>query len=314
MRKLRIAVLAGGWSGERDISLESGKAVFEALNRDKYEVLWFDPSDELEELFGARRELDLVFNVLHGSYGEDGCIQGFLGVLGIPVVGSGVLSSAMSLNKTVAKGLYKSAGLKVARDVVVKQGGEVSPQDLLMRLGGRVVVKPVAQGSSLGASVCESEDELAKGLDKAFEYGGEALVEEYLKGREVTCCVLGNEDPEILPLIEIVPGEGSEFFDFGAKYVSKGTQEICPAMIPESIGDEVRFYGKKAHEVLKCKVWSRTDVIIGGKNDIYVLETNTLPGMTPGSLFPLAASAAGMSLPDLVDRMVELTLESKDPC
>lgn len=313
MRKLRVAVLAGGWSGEREISLESGKAIYEALSRDKYEVLWFDPSDDLEELIGARRDLDVVFNVLHGPYGEDGCIQGLLRVLGIPVVGSGVLSSAVSLNKSVAKGLYRSAGLRVARDVVVKRGEDVSPRDMLMRLGGRVVVKPVAQGSSLGTSVCESEGDLVKGLDKAFEYGGEALVEEYMEGREVTCCVLGNEDPETLPLIEIVPGEGSEFFDFGAKYVSKGTREICPAMIPESIGNRVRFYGKKAHEVLKCKVWSRTDVIIGKKDDICVLETNTLPGMTLGSLFPLAARVAGMPLSDLVDRMVELSLESTDP-
>lgn len=311
MGRLRIALLSGGWSGEREISLKSGEAVYRALDKQKYDVTQYDPRDDLNDLIRDKENIDIAFILLHGKFGEDGCMQGFLDLLDISFVGSGVLASALALNKKVAKQLYRSNGLNVVDDVIVNKGGEYAVDQIMETLGPSTVVKPVAEGSSLGMSICHSKEELSKGLESAFQYDEEVLVERYIKGRELTCAVLGNKNLEALPLVEIVPNPEYAFFDYEAKYRPGATKEICPAPLPEEQTRKVQSCGKKAHTALGCRVWSRTDMIVQGE-DVYVLETNTIPGMTETSLVPLAARTAGLSLSDLLDRLIELSLESTD--
>jgi D-alanine-D-alanine ligase len=307
MRRKKIALLAGGWSGEREVSLKSGKAVYSALDKGKYEVTMYDPRDDLQALMEAKEEIDLAVILLHGRFGEDGRIQGLLDILKIPFLGSGVLSSAMAMNKNVAKEIYKGAGLRVAKDVILKPDDDLSVEGISATLGPYTFVKPVAEGSSLGASLCRGNEELDFGIIQAFKHDREVMVEEYIEGKEVTCCVLGNMALETLPLIEIVPKAGYRFFDYKAKYTSGATEEICPALLSRDLAEGVEACAKRAHLALKCSVWSRSDMIIRDK-DIYLLETNTIPGMTENSLFPLAAKAAGLSLSALLDKMINLSL------
>ena len=305
--KIRIAVLAGGWSGEREVSLKSGKAVYAALNRERYDVTIYDPRDDLGVLIKTKAEIDLAFILLHGKFGEDGRVQGMLDVLHIPFVGSGVLASAMAMNKRIAKDVFRGVGLRVAAEVILKEEEKLSVKRLIDTLGSSLVIKPVAEGSSIGISIAHGREEILKGIEKAFQYDGEVMVEEYLDGREITCCVLGNEVLETLPVVEIVPDISYKFFDYEAKYKPGATNEICPAPIAPSLAEEAASCAKKAHKALKCSVWSRSDMIIRDET-LYLLETNTIPGMTETSLFPLAARAAGMTLSDLLDRLISLSL------
>lgn len=307
-QKLRIAVLAGGWSGEREVSIKSGNAVFEALDRDKYLVTRYDPRDDLNALIRHAREIDLAFILLHGRFGEDGRIQGMLDVLGIPFVGSGVLASAMALNKRIAKEVYREASLPVADHRLLRRGEGFSAEEIVARLGGTVVIKPVSEGSSLGISIARDANEMSVGIQKAFQYDAEVMVEAYVAGTEITCCILGNRDLEALPLIQIEPTEAYDFFDYEAKYTPGATREICPAPISGPQAEAVVSCAKAAHNALGCRVWSRTDMIVRD-DTLCVLETNTIPGMTETSLFPLAARAAGMSFSALLDRMIALSLE-----
>lgn len=312
MKKKNIMVLAGGWSGEREVSLGSGRAVCDALDKQRYEVELYDPSEGLGLLLDRRGHIDLAFILLHGKMGEDGRIQGFLDLLEIPYVGSGVLSSSMALNKKITKSLYRAAGLKVPEDYIRRRGEEIDLCFCLTSLGGKAVVKPVAEGSSLGVSICETEDALLAGINKAFVYDDEVMVEKYIEGQEITCCVIGNQGLETLPLIEIVPAASHDFFDYDAKYTPGATNEICPADLDEPIAEQLRECAKRAHLALQCRVWSRTDMIVRG-DEIFMLETNTIPGMTENSLFPRAARAAGLSMSGLLDRLIELSLASAYP-
>jgi len=306
--KIRIAVLAGGWSGERQVSLKSGKAVYEALNRARYDVTLYDPRDDLETLIRKKGEIDLAFILLHGRFGEDGRIQGMLDLLQIPFVGSGVLASAMALNKRVAKDVFRRAGLPVAEDLILNRGEGFSADEVAEKLGVPLVVKPVSEGSSLGIAIAHDRESIAEGIQKAFQYDREVMVEAYVPGTEITCCILGNQVLEALPVVEIVPTDAYAFFDYEAKYTPGATREICPAPIAPHLAERAGEWAKAAHRALGCRVWSRSDMIIRDET-LYLLETNTIPGMTETSLFPLAARAAGMSLSDLLDRMIHLSLE-----
>ncbi|RLB21682.1 MAG: D-alanine--D-alanine ligase [Deltaproteobacteria bacterium] len=308
MRKIRVAVIAGGWSSEREVSLSSGRTVVDHLPRDKYVVIFYDPLTELDTLIRDKERIDVAFPVLHGRFGEDGCIQGLLRILGIPFVGSSVLASALAMNKKVAKEMYKVVGLDVPKDILVRKGDPLDPERIIAELGERVMVKPAVEGSSYGISLCQGEQEIRAGIERALELDDEVLVEEYLAGSEVTCCVLGRRELEVLPLIEIRPGPSYPFFTYEAKYEPGASEEICPAPLDQDTWERVVDMGKAAHRALRCRVWSRTDMIISD-NRIAVLETNTIPGMTPNSLFPKAAKAAGISLSELVDKLVQLALE-----
>ena len=306
-KKIRIAILSGGWSKERSVSIKSGEAVLGALNKDKYDSRVFDPKEDLSLLWQKRGEIDLVFNILHGKFGEDGRIQGLLEIYGLPFVGSSVLSSAMAMNKRVSKEVYRNMGLRIPEDIILEKGGKISISNIKDMLGTPIVIKPVSEGSSIGISIMESDADIKSGIERAFEFDKEILLEEYIEGREITGAVLGRSALETLPLIEIMPKENHRFFDFDAKYVSGESNEICPAPLEANLWEKASEIAKKAHRGLRCRDWSRTDMMIK-EDQVYVLETNTIPGMTETSLVPLAAKGRGWSLSDLLDRMIETSL------
>ena len=302
--KPKIALLRGGQSAEREVSLKSGQAVEKALLARGYQVECFDPPKDLARLAKRAPEFDLAFIVLHGPGGEDGTIQGFLEALGLPYQGAGVLGSALAMDKALSKLLYREAGLPVPRAVELKRKETTHPP-----LPLPVVIKPVSQGSSVGMSIVEKEEDFAQALEQAFQYEERVLVEEYLQGRELTVGILGEE---ALPVVEIIPGEKHRFFDYEAKYTPGATKEICPAQIPTEIAQKAQEYALRAHKALRLRHYSRTDFIYA-QGEVFVLETNTIPGMTETSLLPLAAKVAGYSFEDLVERLVELALSDSQP-
>jgi len=303
-----LALLAGGKSAEREVSLKSGEQVFRALDKERYEIKRYDPRDDLARLARDAAELDVALIILHGRFGEDGTIQGLLDSLGIPYQGSGVLGSALAINKIISKQLYIQAGLPVAPHVVVDRRSPEGTREILDRLGLPVVIKPEHEGSSIGLSIVRSEADLPKALEEAWRFDRRCMVEQFIPGMEVTCGVLGNDDLQPLPLIEIVPGEGYAFFDYEAKYTPGASHEICPARLSPELTARARDLALRAHRALYCRGYSRTDMIVSG-NDLFILETNTIPGMTETSLFPQAAAAAGISFTALMDRLIELALE-----
>ncbi len=308
MKKLTIALLSGGISSERDVSIASGNQVYEALDRNKYEVVRYDPKTDLPQLITDAANIDAALIILHGPYGEDGTVQGLLDLLKIPYQGSGVLGSAIGMNKRVSKQLYQSAGLPVAPHLYFNSIGGVNTSEVVAKLGLPVVVKPVTSGSSIGLSIVKTEDSLNAALEKAFSEDHEIIIEAYIKGIELTGGVIGNNELQALPIVEIIPGEEYEFFDYTAKYTPGASEEICPARIDETMTVKAQTYAKAAHRALCCKGYSRTDMILTDE-EIYVLETNTIPGMTPTSLLPQAAGVAGISFSQLLDKLIELSLE-----
>ncbi|MDX9817909.1 MAG: D-alanine--D-alanine ligase [Desulfococcus multivorans] len=308
MKKLTIALLSGGISSERDVSLKSGNQVFEALDKDKYTVLRYDPKTDLQKLMADAPAIDAALIILHGPYGEDGTVQGMLDLLHIPYQGAGVLGSALAMNKLAAKRLYEKAGLRVAPYACLGAGDAIDVDACIEQLGLPLVIKPVSGGSSIGMSIVKSRDALSAAIEKAFRYDRTVMVEAFIKGLEITVGVIGNDRLESFPPIEILPGDGYEFFDYEAKYTAGATQEICPARIDEALTQKVQHCARIAHEALFLRGYSRTDFILKD-GEFYVLETNTIPGMTPTSLLPRAAEAAGLSFSLLLDRLVALSIE-----
>ena len=309
MSKIRLALIAGGTSGEREVSLRGAAGVEQALNKDKYEVVRYDPAADLARLAADASQLDAAFILLHGIGGEDGTVQGMLKLLGIPYQGSGVLGSALAMNKHLAKVMYRLHSLPVAAWEMAEKAHVSDPAPLLAKLRLPLVVKPVRQGSSLGMSIVRQTEQLAAALAKAFEHDSEVMVEEFIAGREITVGVIGNEELTALPLVEIIPDSRFDFFDYEAKYTPGATREVCPAEVSEAIRDKAQDYGLRAHKALQLRGCSRTDMIIREDGEIFLLETNTIPGMTPTSLLPQAAAQIGLDFPALLDRLIELALE-----
>ncbi|MDW7771545.1 MAG: D-alanine--D-alanine ligase [Desulfobulbaceae bacterium] len=308
MSRLRLALIAGGVSGEREVSLKGAMEVEKALDPEKYDVIRYDPATDLPLLAAEADRIDVAFILLHGIHGEDGTMQGFLELLKIPYQGAGVLGSALAMDKNLAKTLYRLHGLPVAAWEMAEHQDIDNPQHLLGKLQLPLVVKPVRQGSSIGMSIVREADKLYAALRKAFEHDGSVMVEEFIRGREITVGVLGNDTLQPLPLVEIIPGEQYDFFDYEAKYKPGATREICPAEVSDPVRRKAQEYGLTAHRALQLRGYSRTDMIVSGE-DIYILETNTIPGMTPTSLLPQAARESGLSFSALLDRLIELALE-----
>ena len=308
MKKLNLALLSGGISSEREVSLNSGDQVFEALDKEKYNILRYDPKTDLERLIADAPRIDAALIILHGPYGEDGTVQGLLDLLRIPYQGSGVLGSAVAMNKIASKQLYEKAGVPTPAYLVLRNGSDMNIDTCVSKFGFPMVVKPVESGSSVGMSIVRSEADFQPALDAAFAEDKTVLIEPYIEGIELTVGVIGNRDLEAFPVIEIVPDQDHEFFDYEAKYSAGITEEICPARIDAEMTAKAQSYAKLSHQALFCKGYSRTDMILKDR-DIYVLETNTIPGMTATSLLPQAAAAAGLSFGRLLDRLIELSLE-----
>ena len=308
MKKLTVALLAGGISSEREVSLQSGDQVYEALDKDKYHILRYDPKTDLGRLVNDASGIDVALIILHGPYGEDGTVQGLLDLLNIPYQGSGVLGSALAMNKSVTKKLYEKSGLPVPPYIIYDRNDKVDVDACVKQIGLPLVVKPVAGGSSVGMSIVRSAGDLQGALDKAITYDSAVMVETYIAGTELTGGVIGNKELEALPIIEIVPDQTREFFDYEAKYTPGVTQEICPARIDDALTEKAQTYAKMAHQSLFCEGYSRTDMMLKGK-ELYILETNTIPGMTATSLLPQAAQVGGMTFTVLLDRLIELGME-----
>lgn len=307
--KIRLALIAGGASSEREISLKSGNQVEEALDKAKYEIRRYDPLHDIGRLVNDAPTLDVALIILHGRFGEDGTVQGLLDLLGIPYQGSGVLGSAMAMDKAIARTLYEKAGLSIPKGTVVERDVPCSIESIIDQFGLPLVIKPVDQGSSVGMSIPSTNEALELGLFEAFKHSSRVLIEEYIQGTEITCGVIGNSNLMSLPLVEIVPGQGHVFFDYVAKYQPGATKEICPARIDAHLTETAQKYAVVAHKALCLKGYSRTDMIVRDGR-IYVLETNTIPGMTKTSLLPLAAQYAGIGFCSLLDKLIALAFEA----
>jgi len=291
-----IGVLMGGLSAEREVSLKSGAAMAGALRSRGYRVAEIDVDRYLPAVL-SREGVDIAVNALHGRFGEDGCVQGVLELMGIPYTGSGVMASALAMNKIFAKQLFAAAGLAVARCVVVSRGDSFNPAEAPFALP--VVVKPSQEGSSVGVSIVRHAEQLAPALDTAHRYDTEALVEEFIAGKEIQIGIL---EDEAIGAIEIVPK--NEFYDFEAKYMVGGAEHIIPPRLPADHLEQALEAGKKAHLALGCSGYSRVDLLVNESGLCYVLEVNTLPGMTATSLLPEIAQAAGIGFEDLVERIL----------
>ncbi len=310
-KKLHIALIAGGVSGEREVSLNGAAGVEKVLDPEKFIVRRYDSATDLAKIAADAAEIDFAFILLHGLFGEDGTMQGFLDLLGVPYQGSGVLGSAIAMDKQLAKELYTLNGLRVADSQILTSNDKIDSQELVNRFGLPVVIKPVHEGSSLGLSLAKSADELLAGIQRALHHDSHIMVEKYIKGRELTVGVLGNDKLEALPVIEIVPGKEFAFFDYDAKYKPGASEEICPANLSDDLAQKAQGYAVSAHQALRLRGYSRTDMILAEDGAFYLLETNTIPGMTATSLMPQAAAAHGLSFPQFLERLVELGLEGR---
>jgi len=312
MTGLNVWVVCGGPSGEAEVSRTSGRGVAQALKAGGHHVKLVEFEPRMAELLLAERP-DVIFPVTHGTLGEDGCLQGMLEVFDVPYVGCGVLASAIGASKPVAKSIWRSLGLPVAREFVIRR---TDPLDLAaMRIrrefGGTVVVKPASGGSSIGVervTADAGEGRLVECLATVLSLDEEALVEPWLVGHEVTCGVLeGEHGLQSLPPMLIVPGR-AEHYDFSSKYVPGGSKHVCPAPFSKAIVDRISELALLTHRAIGGRDLSRTDFIVDEQREpsegVTILEINTLPGMTPVSLFPEAAAKSGIDFKSLVDGLV----------
>ena len=292
MRKdLRIGVLLGGTSAEREVSLISGAAVSAALKELGYDVVDIDAAADLSVRI-AQERIGLAFIALHGGTGEDGSVQGLLEVMGVPYTGSGVLASAIAMDKLVSKTLFREAGLMVPEfEVVDSADDEVS-------MGLPLVIKPSREGSSIGVFIIKDKSEIRPALEEALKYDGPALVERYIKAKEVQIGVLGNR---ALGGVEVRPG--NEFYDYEAKYTVGKTQYVLPPELDEESYSLAMEAGLLAHMALGCSGATRVDLLVDGE-DIYALEVNTIPGMTETSLLPKIAALSGLDFKALLEEIV----------
>lgn len=316
MNKKPVLAVGGGWSGERSISLLSLKGVAAALKGRGWDVDVVDllpdhgaPRPPTPSFARAVRLSDLpkrlrrrpgapVFLALHGTGGEDGRIQGLLELMGVPFTGSGTLSSALAMDKVLAKVVLRAAGVPVPGGHLVPRGAAIPTVAL------PVVVKPVSQGSALGVAIVRTASGLAPALRGAWRWDSAAMVEPYLSGRELTVGVLG---ARALAVVEIIPEHA--FYDFHSKYAKGGSRHVCPASLPRSVSERARRLALRAHQALRCRAYSRTDMILGPGGRLVVLEVNTLPGLTEVSLLPDAARAEGLGYGELLEAMLSESLK-----
>lgn len=303
LTKLRIGVLMGGRSSEREVSLRTGQAVYRALLRRGYRAVAIDVNGSLLRQLQAKR-VEMAFLALHGPGGEDGTIQGLLETIGMPYTGSGVRASAMAMHKVTAKTLLACHGIPVPDGIVVRKGVAASKP---ARLKWPVIVKPAAEGSTIGISIVRKASEWRAALRRAHAHDCEAVVEAYIPGHEVTVSVLrGMRGARALPTIEIVAPGG--FYDYAAKYTKGRSRYLCPAPLPARVNRQVTELAVRACDILGCDGAARVDFRVTPRGKPYVLEVNTIPGMTETSLLPMAAAKAGMDYDTLTERILESAL------
>jgi len=310
----RIGVLAGGISAEREVSLRSGKAVFNALQSKGYNVVFLDVQSNLCGLI-EKEKIEVAFLVLHGGWGENGAIQGLLEVMNIPYTGSGVMSSALAMDKEASKKLFRYHGLSVPQFKVIPK--DMLPQEVMSNQDRAVsvvqqevdiplpwVIKPAAEGSSVGVNIVKTAGQIYDAAKIAFEYGNRIIVEKYTKGKEIQIGILGDK---ILGGVEVMPS--LEFYSYEAKYTAGLTKYILPPEVDDQTYERLKIAGFTAHKALACEGATRVDLILDESGNIYVLEVNTIPGMTETSLLPKIAGLSGLDFPALVEEMLNLAIK-----
>jgi len=314
--------MRGGISDEYRVSLKTGGSVIKNIPQDKYRIIDVLITKDGEWHIGGvpttleklSKNVDVIFNALHGEYGEDGKVQRELEQFSIPYTGSNTFASAIAMNKALAKYYFKQAGLKTPECAVVKDTDDIDSvvHRVIKKFGGPYVVKPMSSGSSVGISIAKDLNSLKKALKHSLDYQPMALVEEYIDGREITCGVIDSMvGGDIYPThpVEIVTPEQSEFFDYEVKY-NGDTLEVCPANLFPSTTKRIQEHASRAHKALGMKHYSRSDFILS-KRGLYILETNSLPGLTKESLFPKALKSAGLEFPEFLDYVLTLALERR---
>ncbi|MDG6897722.1 D-alanine--D-alanine ligase [Actinobacillus delphinicola] len=303
LKEEKIAVLMGGSSAEREISLQSGAAVLNALKSQGFNAEGIDPQNYPVATL-KEAGFDRVFNILHGRGGEDGTMQGLLEQIHLPYTGCGVLASALSMDKMRTKMMWHAYGLPVAKMVVITRNtlNNLDPVTVEKELGMPVMVKPSLEGSSVGLTKVKNVEDLKSAVLHALEFDETVLIEEWLDGEEFTVPILGEE---ALPAIKIVPA--NEFYDYEAKYLLDNTQYFCPAGLSDEKEQEIRQLAKAAFNALGCRGWTRIDIMSNAKGEFRLVEANTCPGMTSHSLFPKSAAQVGYSFEQLVVKILELT-------
>ncbi|MEC0308656.1 D-alanine--D-alanine ligase [Paenibacillus lautus] len=299
---MKVGVIMGGVSSEREVSLMTGKEMMAHLDKSRYEVYPIEINDK-RELISKTEGIDIALLALHGQYGEDGTVQGTLDSLGIPYTGSGVLSSSVCMDKDLSKKLLRYEGLTTADWIMVNSMEELAAADV-EGLGFPVVVKPNAGGSSVGTRIVRDANALASAVEEALRWDRSVMIEQLIEGEEITCPVLNGE---MLPIVSIKPK--SEFFDYTSKY-EDGEADEQVIELPSELQQRVRAAALQCYKALKCRVYARIDIIL--KDDTpYILEVNTLPGLTKNSLLPRSAEAAGYSFSGLLDAIIETSLSER---
>ena len=313
LKSLRVVVLCGGWSDERDVSITSGTECRKALLESGFKKV--DLLDIAEDRFAeklAGGNYDVAFPALHGRFGEDGCIQGMLEVMHIPYAFSGVFASAVATQKEAAKVLYAKAGIRTPRGVDLPAGAQLTQEQkdaLVSKLGLPLFVKPSGNGSSFGITRVTESSKLQEAVDLAGSEGERVLIEECVVGTEITVPVIGNADPHALPIVEIVTG--SDFYDVKVKYEPAELHHVIPARLAPAVYAKAQAAAVAAHKALGCAGCSRSDFIVTEMGEPVILETNTIPGMTPASLLPDSARHGGIEFPELCAKFIELAVEGR---
>jgi D-alanine-D-alanine ligase len=307
---MRILILCGGTSSEREVSIWSAENVYKSLSETDYDVDMidlsdFDPFDLCRKILAGN--YDLIFPVLHGKPGEDGSIQGFLDTIGVKYIGSGVLSCAVTMDKYRCKLICKSLGFPQPNFVAIMAENVKDSYEFSNLMGFPLVVKPNSQGSSVGVSIVNNLNELKSAIDLAFSYDPIILVEEFISGKEITCSVIGNKNVFALPLVEILPK--TKFFDYNSKYNPLLCDEIIPARVGDNLKDKLQDIAIRSYKAFDCRCFGRIDMFVDNCENIYLSEINTIPGLTANSLFTKEVSAAGYTFQEIVKLLVKLALE-----
>lgn len=302
---MKVGVIMGGVSSEKQVSIMTGEEMIAHLDKSKYEVVAIKLNeDNTSELMEKVRDIDIALLALHGKFGEDGTIQGVLETMGVPYTGSGILSSSICMDKNISKKILRYEGIETP-DWLYLSNSEELQLDELDKMGYPLVVKPNSGGSSVGVKIVYDKDALLTSVAEVFKWDSEIIIEKYIKGEEITCSIL---DGELLPIISI--RHTAQFFDYKAKYEDATTIEEV-VELPPATHERVAEAAKSCYSALKCSVYARIDMMI--KDGIpYVMEVNTLPGMTKNSLLPKSASSAGITYTQLLDRIIEISLQVEE--
>ena len=298
---MKVGIIMGGISSEREVSLASGESIFNHIDKEKYEVIKIiinNKRDILEKVTG----LDFALLALHGKFGEDGTVQAFLDIMDIPYSGCGALSSSLCMDKNLSKKVLKAENIRTAKWITVKSIEEID-YEKIEEIGYPVFVKPNNGGSSVATFKVYKKEDIKNAVMEGLKYDEEVIIESFVKGREITCPIFNEE---LFPILEIK--SKADFYDYKQKYAANGAEHL-PVQLEKSLYDEVKEMALKTFEVLKCEVYARVDMIISEEGVPYILEVNTLPGMTKNSLFPKSAAGINMSFEELLDTIIEKSLK-----